>query len=78
MIQLTRLSGADIIINAELVETVEETPDTVVTLTTGKKYVVRDTASEVVRKVLEYRRALQRRRCARRAAEQPGTEQPSA
>lgn len=57
MIYLSRLSGEELVVNAELIELVESTPDTVVTLVTGKKIVVRESADEVVERVLAYRRA---------------------
>ena len=44
MIEVTRLKGKKMMINAELIETVEETPDTVITLTNGKKFVVSESA----------------------------------
>jgi len=44
------------VINAELIETVEARPDTTISLATGNKIIVKDTVSEVVEKVLEYRR----------------------
>ena len=47
-------------LNAEIIETIEETPDTVVTLTNGKKLIVDEAPDEVVRRVMAYRRALQR------------------
>ena len=47
MIEVTRLKGKKMMINAELIETVEETPDTVITLTNGKKFVVSESAEEV-------------------------------
>ena len=56
MIALTRLNGSPISINAELIEAVEQTPDTVITLATGNRYVVRETVDEVAAKVVEYRR----------------------
>ena len=40
MIEVTRLNGKDFVLNAELIEVMEETPDTVITLTTGHKYVL--------------------------------------
>ena len=46
MIEVTRLKGKKMMINAELIETVEETPDTVITLTNGKKFVVSESAEE--------------------------------
>ena len=42
MIQATRLNGASIYLNPEIIETVEKTPDTIITLTSGKKYVVKE------------------------------------
>lgn len=66
MIRLHRLTGAEMVINAELIEMVEATPDTVISLTTGKKLVVSDTVDEVVARVMEYRRAI------RSAGEAPG------
>ena len=47
MIRLTRLDGSHIYVNAELIEFLEETPDTIVSLTTGRKLVVREAAAEV-------------------------------
>jgi flagellar protein FlbD len=44
------------VINADLVETIEATPDTHVTLTTGKRVIVRETPAEIVALVIEYRR----------------------
>ncbi len=54
MIELTRLNGTHITINALLIEQLESTPDTVVTLTTGRKVVVREAVEEVTRKAIEY------------------------
>jgi len=51
MILLTRLNGSQFSLNAFLIETVEETPDTVVTLVNGKKYIVRESMAEVVERV---------------------------
>lgn len=48
----------EFILNAEIIETVEQTPDTVVTLTNGKKYIIEEKMEEVVRRVMTYRRAL--------------------
>ncbi|MBO8127204.1 MAG: flagellar FlbD family protein [Firmicutes bacterium] len=54
MIRLTRFDGADFVINASLIETIEQTPDTVIKLSTGRKYLVKDSMEEVVNKVIEY------------------------
>ncbi len=58
MIKLTKINGEEIIINAELIETVEARPDTTISLATGNKIIVQDTVSEVVEKVLQYRRSI--------------------
>jgi flagellar protein FlbD len=59
MIKLAKLKSQDeFVLNAELIETIEETPDTVVTLTNGKKLIVEESMDEIVRRVMEYRRAL--------------------
>jgi flagellar protein FlbD len=56
MIGLTRLNGRPVVLNAELIETVESTPDTVVSLTSGKKFVVLESPDEVIERVVQYRR----------------------
>jgi flagellar protein FlbD len=58
MIQLTRLNHIPLIVNADLIEHVEVTPDTVVALTTGQKFMVLDSAEEVVEKVIQFRKAI--------------------
>ena len=58
MIRLTRLNGQQVTVNAELIEAVEETPDTVVSLTTGRKLVVKETADELIARVVAYRRSI--------------------
>jgi len=58
MIELSRLNGHPIVVNAELLKFVEQNPDTVITLVTGDKLVVREAAPEVMRRALEYRRKL--------------------
>lgn len=60
MIKVNRLKSRDhdFVLNAELIETIEETPDTVITLTNGKKLIVEESMDEVVRKVMDYRRAI--------------------
>jgi flagellar protein FlbD len=58
MIELTRLNGHPIVINAELIKFVEQNPDTVITLVSGDKMVVREAAPEVMHRVLAYRRNL--------------------
>lgn len=55
MIQLTRLNHVPLIVNCDLIEHVEVTPDTVVALTSGQKFLVLESAEEVVRKVIQFR-----------------------
>ncbi len=55
MISLKRLNGTEFTLNAELIEQIERTPDTVITLITGNNIVVRESVDDVVQKVVEYR-----------------------
>ncbi|SEB89221.1 flagellar protein FlbD [Nocardioides exalbidus] len=55
MIVLTRLSGSPFVLNADLIERLDSTPDTVVTLVDGKKYVVAEGLLEVVDEVRAWR-----------------------
>jgi flagellar protein FlbD len=48
-----------LLVNDDLIETVEATPDTVLTLTTGKKLIVRETPAEIVALIVEFRRRMQ-------------------
>ena len=58
MIKLHKLNGGEIVINAELIENLEPGRETVVSLATGNRFIVRESADEVTSKVLEYRRAV--------------------
>jgi flagellar protein FlbD len=58
VIALTRLSGSAFVLNCDLIERVEESPDTVITLLDGKKYVVAETVAAVVAAIREHRRDL--------------------
>jgi uncharacterized protein YlzI (FlbEa/FlbD family) len=60
MIWVTRLNGTEIVVNADLIETVESTPDTVLTLVDGKKYVVQEGAADVVGRIQAYRASILR------------------
>lgn len=55
MIELTKLNDSSFLLNAELIETVEEVPDTVITLTTGKKIFVKESRQTVKNLVLLYK-----------------------
>jgi flagellar protein FlbD len=58
MIALNRLNNQPIMVNADLIETLESTPDTVVTLTSGNKLIVRDRPEEIQAKIIEYKRRI--------------------
>ncbi|MFH1070798.1 MAG: flagellar FlbD family protein [Candidatus Glassbacteria bacterium] len=58
MISVTKLNGQVMVINAELIEIVEKTPDTIISLVTGKKYMVRESVEEIIVRVIEYRKQL--------------------
>lgn len=55
MIKVSRLNGKEFYINPDLIEFIEETPDTVVTLTTGKKVVVEENAQTMIERIVDYR-----------------------
>lgn len=56
MINLTRMNDSTYTLNSDLIEMVEETPDTVITLTSGKKLVVSESREDIIRLVEEYKR----------------------
>jgi len=56
MIRLTRLNGQPFVLNAEQIKTVEETPDTMVTLLAGERFLVQETMAEVIARAVEYAR----------------------
>jgi flagellar protein FlbD len=58
MIELTRLNDKKVVINCELIEYVEANPDTVISLTTGNKFVVKENIEETIQKVIEYKRKI--------------------
>lgn len=59
MIQVTRLNGTTFSLNALYIEKVESFPDTTITLTTGSKYVVKDSANDIHERILTFYRAVQ-------------------
>jgi flagellar protein FlbD len=58
MIRLTRINQVPLILNSDLIEHVEATPDTVIALTNGQKLMVTESTDEIVQKVIEFRRAI--------------------
>lgn len=60
MITVTRLNNTPMVVNAELIRTVEENPDTTIKLINGDLIIVRETMSEIVAKCIDYGRHLRR------------------
>ena len=58
MIQLTRLNNKPLFVNSDLIKFVEQSPDTVVTLVSGEKLVVRESAEEIHSRIVTYRRSV--------------------
>lgn len=55
MIKVTRLNGKEVYVNSDLVETLESTPDTVITLTTGHKIIALESIDELIDRIVQYR-----------------------
>ncbi|UCD28308.1 MAG: flagellar FlbD family protein [Planctomycetota bacterium] len=58
MITLTRLNGKQFVVNAELIRTIEERPDTTIEMVNGEKIIVKEKMIEVVSKAIEYGRTV--------------------
>ena len=58
MIHLTRINHVPFVVNSDLIEHIEVTPDTVVALTTGQKFVVLESADDVIQKVIDFRQEI--------------------
>jgi flagellar protein FlbD len=58
MIHLTRINRVPLVLNADLIEHLEVTPDTVISLTNGQKFVVQESSDEVIDRVVEFRRRI--------------------
>lgn len=58
MIELTRLNGNPMVLNSDLIKTAEASPDTMLTLITGEKLIVRETCADVTERVIAYRARL--------------------
>lgn len=58
MIQLTRLNNQPIMVNSDLIKFVEEAPDTVITLITGEKMVVREAVAEICEQIVKFRASI--------------------
>jgi len=60
MILLTKINNAPVALNCDMVQFIEETPDTVVTFDNGNKVVVKERMNEIIDKIVEYRRRVRR------------------
>ena len=58
MIRLTRINRVPLVLNSDLIEHIEETPDTVIALTSGQKFMVLESTDEVIAKVKDFRRSI--------------------
>ena len=58
MIHLTRINRVPLVLNSDLIEHIETTPDTVVTLTSGMKLLVLESPDEIIERVVQFRRAI--------------------
>jgi flagellar protein FlbD len=58
MIQVTRLDHTTLIVNPDLIIFMEETPDTIITLSNGDKIMVQERVSEIIRRVIQFRRSI--------------------
>ena len=58
MIEITKLNGNKTLINPDLIETVESTPDTVISLTTGRKIIIKESRQEIKNLVKSYRKEI--------------------
>jgi flagellar protein FlbD len=61
MIAVTRLNGRPLLLNDDLIESIEQTPDTVVSLDNGHKVLLRDAPDQLVERIVEFRRAITQR-----------------
>ena len=55
MIKVRRLNGKEFVVNGEMILYIEETPDTVITLTSGQKIVVKEKVDDIIEKVISYK-----------------------
>ena len=60
MIFLNRLDGTEIVLNSDLIVTIERTPDTMLTLTTGGRLLVREGPDEIIERIVAFRRTIYR------------------
>jgi len=60
MITLTKYDSKELVVNAELIQFVESKPDTIITLTTGERIIVKETKEEVINRIIRYKQLIHR------------------
>ncbi len=58
MINITKLNGKEITLNSDLIEYIESTPDTTITMTTGKKIIAKESINEIIEKIISYKQII--------------------
>jgi len=58
MIIITKINDKELVINSDLIETIESTPDTTITMTTGRKFIAKEAVNEIMEKVVEFRQRI--------------------
>jgi flagellar protein FlbD len=58
MVQLTRINHVPLVLNSDLIEHIEATPDTVITLTSGQKFMVLETVEDIINRIVQFRRRI--------------------
>ena len=61
MILVKKINGQEMVVNCDLIETIEFTPHAVLSLTTGEKLIIDETREELLKKIIEYKRAIHQR-----------------
>jgi len=61
MIVVKKINGQEMVVNCDLIETIEFTPHAVLSLTTGEKLILDETREELLKKIIEYKRAIHQR-----------------
>ncbi|QUI23233.1 flagellar FlbD family protein [Vallitalea pronyensis] len=61
MIYVTKLNDEEVVVNCDLIEVIEETPNTIITLTTGKKIIAKESSKEIIEKIIRYKTYLSKR-----------------
>lgn len=61
MIVLHKLNGTEFVLNDNHIETIEETPDSVITLTNDRKYIVTESAEEIINKIVKYHQKIEKK-----------------